>query len=229
MQCWQAPSCSGSQSCCGSTCQHLTALFSNLWPLHSSCLLLVQYSLSPGTSGIDGPFKVEPTMVTCFKYFEQPWLSALTVIYCKEKLLWPRRKAEVSYRYKHTHLEGSLVPCWFSSMAVQGSALEPMLYPAMAFDQSCSSRHDFAPVVWSSQKAVSYLHSIHVPIAPVGMTCLVGWSCSPQGSRLGKTIGGFSPQDICISPSGTGLASQRAEAPSSVPALDAFQPKSVVS
>lgn len=56
------------------------------------------------------------------------WISTVTIVYFRQKLLWPRQTAALIYRYKWNYLESDLTSCPFSKTTTLGclGALWPL-------------------------------------------------------------------------------------------------------
>lgn len=81
------------------------------------------WSLSFGRGAIDVLLMAEHSPVTYFKHPEDLWISALTVIHCRNRHLWQSLSVMVVKSCKWKHLGGSLMTCPFSKTDAVNSLL----------------------------------------------------------------------------------------------------------
>lgn len=76
---------------------------------------------------------------------EHLWVSTVTTVYCKTKLLWPKLTATLIQEHENGRLEENLTGklCPLSKSTAIACTLGPMTSQPRASDQVYSSRHEF--------------------------------------------------------------------------------------
>lgn len=107
--------------------QHFNKLFPILQLLYSFYLSSGMLS-EPGGSDIGVPFRDKLSVVTSSQHIDQIWIFTLTFTHFTQKILWPRLRVALIYRYKHKYLKDNLTQYTFNKMIVVGSSSGPMTF-----------------------------------------------------------------------------------------------------